>query len=60
MENSIHTIKMESNKEHYGHYEKSKEQVKKLCHSQEWRGKANKNRNEKKKWIHGEETNSSK
>lgn len=28
MENSIHTIKMESNKGHYGRYENSKDQVK--------------------------------
>ena len=47
MENSIHAIKMESNKEHYGHYEKSKEQVKRPV--SKWRGKANKNRNKKEK-----------
>ena len=47
MENSIHTIKMESNKEHYGHYENSKDQIKKPV--SEWREKANKDRHRKEK-----------
>ena len=47
MENSSHTIKMESNKEHYGHYENSKDQIKKPV--SEWREKANKDRHRKEK-----------
>lgn len=54
MENSIHTIKMESNKEHYGHYEKSKEKLKSLSQNEE--EKQIKIEIRKKKWIHGEET----
>ena len=47
MENSIHTIKMESNKGHYGRYENSKDQVKEPV--SEWRGKGNKDKNRKEK-----------
>lgn len=51
MENSIHTIKMESSKEHYGRCKKSKrclmDQVKKPV--SERRGKPNKDRNMKEK-----------
>ena len=47
MEKSIHTIKMESNKGHYGRHENSKDQVKKPV--SEWRGKANKDKNRKEK-----------
>lgn len=59
MENSIHTIKMESNKGHYGRYENSKDQVKEPVSENE-EVKEIKIKIGKKKCIHVEKTNSSK